>query len=168
MINNTDNIRQILEERSQTQELLAWLRNCLINPTVKIRTTTWMGIAVQRRVDIVLEEYPELLRPESFEHTLILLEQYYLALEQQVVHRLPMLEQLYYIVIVPNWRIIVSLMLKCGATVISRKHDILSEYIVTQVYIDRKISVTQFTEQLAQEWYFCNWHDCGTLFEIKH
>lgn len=167
MINNTDKIKQILEERSQTQELLAWLHTCLINSTAKIRTMTWMGIAIQRRVDIVLEEYPKLSRPESIEQTLILLEQHYLPLEQQVVYRLPMLEQLYYTVIVPNWRNIVTLMLKCGAIVISQKHGVTNE-IVTRVYIDQKIDVAQFTEKLVHEWYFCNWDHCAELFEIKH
>ena len=160
--------RRILQERDQTQELLGWLRTCLVNSSAKIRTMTWMGTAVQHRINIVLEEYPELFKPESYEQILLLLEQHYLLLEQQVVYRLPIVEQLYYTIIVPNWRNIVNLMLECGAVVVCQSHDIINERIMTQVYIKEKISVEQFRIQIAHKWCLSNWEDCSTLFEIKH
>ena len=151
-------IRRLVQERGETVQILEWLRRS------PLRTATWLETALQRRLNILQLEYPELPKPDDFKQVLILLEQYYLKLEDELLLRLPVVEQLYYNKILNNWRDVTRLLFDNGVSIVNRKYGKNGEPSIV-VYLS--CSKQQFVERMEELWDFCEWSECKSLFNIN-
>ena len=150
-------IRRLVQERGETLQIVEWLRRS------PLRTATSLGTALQRRLNILQLEKPELPKPDSYDQALILLEEHYLKLEDELLLRLPVVEQLYYNKILNNWREVTRLLFDNGVSIVNRKYGKNGEpSIIIYLSCDRK----HFLAQMEELWDFCEWSKCKSLFDV--
>ena len=155
--------RRVVQERDETQQIIAWLikHGKSSSGIIPLRSATWLGTALDRRLNILRLEYPSLQISGDYAEALELLKQHYVPLEQIIVSRLSQIEQIYYMTLLPRWHSIVSILLTAGATdVIKRYSNSDIPFIV--VYLSDMTLQGAIQSQIA-----INWPDAAPLFVIK-
>jgi hypothetical protein len=151
-------VRQLIQERNETPEILKWLK---LSP---MRRPTWLGKALEYRLNILRVEQPQLPAPNTYDEALNLLEQHYLQLEADLLLRLPLVEQLYYDKILANWGEVTCLLCENGALTISRQYGEEGEPSIT---LNLSCSKEVFFNEMEHKWHLCDWSNCKSLFVVQ-
>jgi len=152
------NIRQLVQERDATPQVLRWLK---FSP---LRSSTSLREALERRLNILKIMRPELPTANTRDEAINLLEEHYLNLEAQLLLQLPVIEQLYYDVVLANWHEITRLLSDNGATTIYRQYNTEGE---PSIILCLSCSKEHFLERMEHSWHLSNWSDCKSLFRIQ-
>lgn len=152
------NIRQLVQERDVTPYVLRWLK---FSP---LRSSASLKEALERRLNILKITRPELPTANTRDEAINLLEEHYLNLEAELLLRLPIIEQLYYDVLLANWCEVTRLLSDNGAMTIDRHYNTEGE---PSIILSLSCSKEHFLERMEHSWHLSNWSDYESLFSIR-